>query len=145
MTRVRRFLGLPAPQQRLLAEACFLVALAHVAVRVLSFATLRRLARRAARPARGRRAADPAAVRRAVETAGRVLPRSTCLMTGLAAHVLLARGGCPSRLWIGVAPSPSLRAHAWVESRNQVIVGGTQKGGVLRSATAIEAVDGTSF
>ena len=142
MKRLRRFLRLPARERRLLIEAVCLVALAHVAVRTLSFASVRALVRRAARPSRGRGLADPAAVRRAVETAARLLPRSTCLMAGLAAHVLLARGGCPSRLSIGVigvAPAASFRAHAWVETRDEMVVGGRERAG-YRPVFSIEAV-----
>ena len=139
MRRLRRFLRLPAPERRLLVEAVVLVALAQVVVRTLSFASVRRLVARVARPAPGRERTDPAAVRRAVEAAGRVLPRSTCLMTGLAAHVMLARGGCPSRLSIGIARSASLRAHAWVESRNEMVVGGRERAR-YRPVFSIEAV-----
>jgi len=133
-----RVLRLPPADRRLRVEAFVLVAIAHVAVRVLSFATVRRLVAWAARPASARPPVRPAAVRRAVEAAARALPGSTCLMTGLAAHVLLARGGRPSRLSIGIAPESKLRAHAWVESRSEVVVGGRARPG-YRPVFSIEA------
>lgn len=63
----------------------------------------------------------------AVDRVSRAIPGATCLTQALAAHLLLSRRGCASRLRIGVAraPGPTLRAHAWLESDGRVVLGGT--------------------
>jgi len=53
----------------------------------------------------------------AVRNSSRVVPGSTCLTRALALQHLLARGGYPSSIHIGVAKKPDsgFEAHAWVE------------------------------
>ncbi len=54
------------------------------------------------------------------------LPISTlCLPRALTAHVLLSAYGHTSQLRIGVAPSPGgvLKAHAWVECEDAIVMG----------------------
>ena len=63
---------------------------------------------------------------RDVERAARLVPRSTCLTRALAAQWLLALAGHGSSLHVGVVRHPGrpLEAHAWLESRGQVVLGG---------------------
>ena len=62
----------------------------------------------------------------AVAAASRCVPVATCLVQALAAQVLLGRRGHPVELHIGVARGARgrLEAHAWVESRGRVVIGG---------------------
>lgn len=68
-------------------------------------------------------------VRRAVERAARVLPGATCVPQALAVHWMLARRGYCSKIVIGVERNhlQTVSAHAWVESGNVVVIGGTQQ------------------
>lgn len=65
----------------------------------------------------------------AVATAARRIPAATCLTQALAAQYLLRRRGLEADLRIGVARAAGepLEAHAWVESRGQVVVGGVAR------------------
>jgi len=58
------------------------------------------------------------------------VPRASCLTQALAAAILLARHGYPATLRLGVAKNPdgSLRAHAWIESGGQTMLGGPETG-----------------
>ena len=73
--------------------------------------------------------ADQAAVTRvvwAVMAAGRPMPWAvTCLTRAMAAQVLLGRLGEPTNLCLGVAKDEQgqLRAHAWLESGDEIIIG----------------------
>lgn len=62
----------------------------------------------------------------AIETASRFVPRSTCLSRAMAAKLLFGIYGHSSLLKIGVLKGEDGRvlAHAWLESRGKVIVGG---------------------
>jgi hypothetical protein len=70
---------------------------------------------------------DTNRLRWAVLAAAAVVPKSTCLVRALAAQRLFALHGHVSRLHIGVAPSveEGLAAHAWLEYRGDILVGGT--------------------
>jgi len=64
----------------------------------------------------------------AMDTAGRNVPRATCLVRALAGQALLARYGHPTDLRIGVLKDQSekrVKAHAWLESQGLVLLGGT--------------------
>jgi hypothetical protein len=68
-------------------------------------------------------------IMRSVETAARhLLPAGPCLSQAIVADVLLRRRGFPSDLHIGVARGPDgeMRAHAWVESNGEVVIGGSE-------------------
>lgn len=62
----------------------------------------------------------------AVQAASRYVPEATCLTQALAMQILLARQGYASDVHIGVAKGEAgkFEAHAWVESRGQVLIGG---------------------
>lgn len=64
----------------------------------------------------------------AVTAASRYVPWATCLTRALVAQVQLERGGHPARLSIGVARDGdgALRAHAWLEGRTGVVIGGSE-------------------
>jgi len=64
----------------------------------------------------------------AVQAAGRrtLKANKPCLAQALVAHRLLLKSGHPADLQIGVtrADSGDLEAHAWVECRGRIVVGG---------------------
>lgn len=124
---LRRLRELPPERRRVLLRASGTLLAVRAALRLLPFATVRRLLSRLARPGAARQAApDPATVGWAVETAGRrLLSSHPCLPQALTAQLLLARAGHTSRLRIGVArPGPeAMEAHAWVECGGEIVVG----------------------
>ena len=63
----------------------------------------------------------------AMDTAGRVVPRATCLVRAIAGQAFLARYGHETDLRIGVLKDQSekrVKAHAWLESHGRVLLGG---------------------
>ena len=129
MKRIDKFLTFAPVDRRLLLTAAFSLVLVRMGLWVLPFGVLRRLLERLMRRTRPcRRAASPSAMRIAwaVEVASRTVPGTgRCLTKALTAHMLLRRVGYPSRLCIGVARGAQehLRAHAWVECEDRVLVG----------------------
>src|ERR1700752_3161891 len=126
---MHRFLRLPTPYQRLLAEAMLLLGAIRLAVYLLPFQTLYHLLAKVARTTTTAQRVDHAAIDRvpwAVTLASRHLPGSTtCLTQALATQLLLRRRGHSVCLRIGVARSGTgkLQAHAWVESEGKVVIG----------------------
>ncbi len=61
----------------------------------------------------------------AIPAASRRVPHASCLTQALAARLLLTREGHEATLRVGVAKEPQgpLRAHAWIESSGQTILG----------------------
>ena len=63
----------------------------------------------------------------AIDTAGRNVPRATCLVRAIAGQAFLARYGHQTDLRIGVLKDQSekrVKAHAWLESHGMVLLGG---------------------
>ena len=62
--------------------------------------------------------------------ASRYVPRATCLTQALTMQVLLERAGYDARLRIGVARGDEgqFQAHAWVESQDGIVIGGSDLG-----------------
>lgn len=117
-------LGLTSAERGLLLQAVWLIVLLRIALATLAYRRVERLVSRLAR----RRAAAPAPTERvawAVAVIGRRLPGATCLIQALAASIMLARGGTPAVVRIGVARDPGgpLESHAWVESDGRVVLG----------------------
>jgi len=128
MKGLRRFRALPAADRRALARALATVAAIRLALWMLPFRVIRPAIGRITRRPRGA-GADGEDARRiawAVMAAAARVPRATCLTQALAAQVLLARIGERAHLRLGVVrnrDAPAL-AHAWLEHRGQVLVGG---------------------
>ncbi len=125
MHRMRKFLRLPSTDRRLLIQSVFLLGAIRLGLWLLPFETLRRLL---ARVAQGTNRASLDRVTWAVTVAGRYVPVATCLTRALATQVLLGRCGHPASLRIGVVRSEEgqLQAHAWVESRGRIVLGGSE-------------------
>jgi hypothetical protein len=115
----RAWRRLPAGDRRILAEAAALIVGARVALALLPFRTVHRVAARAAR-LRSRRSLSPSRERVAwaVRAVASRVPGTACLAESLAAYALMSRHGHPTRFCIGVRKSESgsiLDGHAWVE------------------------------
>jgi hypothetical protein len=129
MRSLTRFVALPAAERRLIVAAAALLAAIRVGLWVLPFRWVRRaiptLGRDAQLPGR-QRPPYPERVVWAVGVADRVVPRTTCLVRALAAQALLARYGHASELRLGVAGGSgrAFEAHAWLERRGRVLLGG---------------------
>lgn len=66
----------------------------------------------------------------AVNSAGRFVPKVTCLMLSFAGKILLERRGLPCRLTIRVAKDKAgvFSAHAWLSCNGRVVLGGRESG-----------------
>lgn len=128
MRRLASFLALPSAEQRLILAAATLLTGVRVGLWALSFGrvhgAIRRLAGRSRLAPRDGLPAER--IVWAVGAADRLVPRTTCLVRALAAHVLLARHGHASELRLGVAGGSgrAFEAHAWLEHDGRVLIGG---------------------
>lgn len=125
---VEKFLHLSADDHGLLVRTVLLLGAARLAVWLLPLGTARRLLTRAA--GRDESGIGQERIGWAVGAARRVVPWANCLPQALAAEALLARGGHPAELRIGVIKTGhgSLKAHAWVESGGRIVVGQLHEG-----------------
>lgn len=112
----------------LFARVWLLAAALRLAVWVLPFATVRRLVRRWSRShsvRRNPRSLRPLAIARTVQRATRFVPGANCFTRALTVQVLLSRAGYLPRLRLGLMQRDGdLRAHAWVENCDDVVIGG---------------------
>jgi transglutaminase superfamily protein len=125
LRRLAELARLPVAERRLLVQAALLLATVRVALVLLRWPVVRRLAARAARPVAGGAPVAAAALQRAVERAGRHVPGATCLSQAIALQILLGRRGRTADLRLGVAPGEGrrLEAHAWLEAEGHVLIG----------------------
>ena len=98
-----------------LAHAVILQAITWLLLRILPFATFKKVYRSWKRKGTENNAEEQVY---AVSTAGRFL-KSTCLVQALVLKHLLA----DSRLVIGVSGGKTFEAHAWVERNGKIILG----------------------
>jgi hypothetical protein len=130
MKRLRKFFRLPAARRRCLISAVLLLPTIKASLVVFRFQTLRGLlARLTGLPLVVRRSEGGSTeeVVWAVESASKLMPwASTCLTQALTAQVLLLRRGRPALVHIGTVRGEDgdFKAHAWVESRGEVLIGG---------------------
>jgi hypothetical protein len=129
MRRLRRFLLLPAGERWLIVKTALLLQAISLGMWLLPFQTLRRLlARVASSSAKAERIEQPSVKRIvwAVETANSYLPgKKTCLNLALTAQTLLICRGYEATVQIGVVKERGqLKAHAWVEGEDGVLIGG---------------------
>ena len=129
--KLRTCLRLSPSKRRLALKTIGLVALIRLGTWVLPFRTLQRVSEYLRRPDRKGQgnAVGAQDIVWAVCLAARYIPRATCLVQALAAHILLGRHGHPGELHIGVAldANRAFRAHAWVESGGEVVIGQSEE------------------
>ena len=128
---LKKFRALPGEERRLLLRTMVLVGFIRLGLWLLPIRTMRQALARLSQPDKTPlHAADITAERIGwiVRAASQAVPKASCLTQALAAQTLLARRGYPVRLHIGVAKGPGgqLQAHAWLDSNNTIIVGGTE-------------------
>src|SRR5215204_1259008 len=131
MKRLRKFLHLPSGERRLLVKAALLLGAIRLGLWLLPFRTLRRMITQWSQVSGGLRKPDDQYSEErivwGVTKASQYVPQATCLTQALAAQVLLARRGHPALLRIGFVKGEEdrLEAHAWLESRGEVLIGGS--------------------
>jgi hypothetical protein len=129
LTRWRRTLGCLATDPQHLVPAFCLVSAVRLGLCLLPVRTIGRVLSRLRKPQALVDPSLPDRVARAVQRVSRVVPGATCLTQALAAQALLERGGLPTRLQIGIRDaSPAMQAHAWLESRGMIVIGGASSG-----------------
>lgn len=128
---MRKFWRLPRHDRLLLLEATFCLATAGLAIAVLTFRHVGRLAAFPVRcpepPQQQKRLTDVCRIRWALLACSRRVPwRANCFEQGLAAQLMLRRRGIPSVLYYGAAPDDrrGLSAHVWVRDGEIDVVGG---------------------
>ena len=126
MGRLAKFFKLPGRDRWLLVRALLLVALVRLGLWVLPFNRVQRLTERLRKRGTRRVPISTDRIIWAVRTSSRSIPGASCLTQALATEVMLSRQGTPSQIRIGVAKNEDgkLEAHAWVESRGEVLIGG---------------------
>jgi hypothetical protein len=126
---MEKFFQLPRNDRLLLVEATLWLAVAGLAIAVLPF---RQVGRMAARPTRRSepppqaRVRDVKRIRWSIIVAARRVPwRARCFQQGLAAQFMLRRRGVPSVLYYGAAPNDrhGLSAHVWVRDGDVDVIG----------------------
>jgi hypothetical protein len=127
---LRKYLCLPATDQRLLAKSILLLGTIRLGLWLLPFRTVRRLLTRMTCRTTTLPEAEQISVERvawAVAVTSQYIPAATCLTQAIATQVLLGRQGHAACLRIGVAYSAAgqFQAHAWVEYQGRVVIGGT--------------------
>lgn len=131
MKRLRSFIRLPHDVRRLLIEAFFLLAFIRLALYLTSLPhlrqTLKRFAHRSMKFSQEQNQVTEK-IAWAIHVASGYIPNTNCLPQALAAQVLLSRMDQPAALHIGVARDDvgQFKAHAWVESRGAIVVGGSE-------------------
>ncbi len=127
MNRLRRYLGLPAAERRLLHRALAAVGWIRLGLWLLPFRVIRKQIERVPvlRTTR-RRPWTPEQIAQAVCRAGRYVPRASCLVLALAARQLCAEAGHATRLHVGVRSGQRFVAHAWLECDGRVLLGGEE-------------------
>jgi hypothetical protein len=125
-----RFTRLPPGRRQLLLRATCWVVAVRLALWLVPFRILWGLSQRKAANQPPTGPVSPADLAWAVRTAGRLVPRATCLTQALALHKLLRRAGHSCRVRIGVAKTPGgrLTAHAWVEGDHPTLAVGPEAG-----------------
>lgn len=125
-TKLAKFRMLSWADRALLTATAGALAVSVVAVRVLPFRKLLKVAGALAGKRQSQGGETRARVAKAIAMAAPRVPGASCLPQALAARFLLGWYGEECQVRIGVAKGAGgkLEAHAWVESGGEVIVGG---------------------
>jgi hypothetical protein len=122
--RLRKLLRLRFKDQIFLAATWMVVASVRLGLSIIRYRMLARLL-----PTGGRAHAPGWELRRtawAVTLAARYVPAASCLTQALAGQTLLALRGYETvvRIGVGTRPEGGIRAHAWLVSGEEVVLGG---------------------
>jgi len=128
MSLVHKWVRLSSEERRFAFQAWMTALLVRAGLWFLPFAIFRRLAEKAAQEthATDSRFSIPLAhLCRLITAVSRRIPNATCLVTAFTAFILLRRQGYPANVRLGVTRDDRalLKAHAWVELNDQILVG----------------------
>jgi hypothetical protein len=119
VSRVGRFLALPAADRGLLIQALVTTVMVRLALPLVAIGRLRAWA-----TAMGSGTTPVDRIAWAAGAATRSIPGTTCLVSALALQRLLSRQGHVSELRIGVAKeNQAFAAHAWLICEGRVLAG----------------------
>ena len=123
--RIRQFVELPGRDRRLLLRAVALVAAVRLALWTLPFRWVRWVVDSKRSVSKELAAMRVPRLAWAVQAAARRIPGASCLTQALVLHRLMAAAGHDAGVHIGVSNDPvrGFEAHAWVEHRDEVILG----------------------
>lgn len=130
MLGLSKLASAPVVERRLVLQAAPVVGIVRLLLWVLPSPLILRWMSRLAVGGRDRTA--PAVpidtVIWAVEAVSRRIPRASCLTQAVAGQLLLHRHGYASKLCLGVARGAQgqFRAHAWLERRGVILIGGAE-------------------
>ena len=130
MRSLNSLIRLSATDKWLLFTSAILLGAIRLGLWLIPFRVLRNSLGKLNRAPRQVTDTDDDALRRivwAVSVVGNRLPRS-CLVQALTAQLMLGRRGISATLRIGVAvdEQQAFIAHAWLESKGKIIIGGSQ-------------------
>jgi hypothetical protein len=127
MRRIHKFLNLSSIEQKLLIKTWILLGLIKLGVTLLPFSTLRKFLYKFKCIFGGDKKAFPEdRLVWSVGVVSRYVPKTTCLVQAITTQFLLQQAGHQACLHIGVTETEKgrLKAHAWVESKGKVLIGG---------------------
>ncbi len=131
MSAVAQYFELKPADRRLLNRTFFLVLFVRLWLWLASYHSLSRFLHWLARQTRNSSRISmqyPDRASWAVQSVSRCIPGArTCLVEAMALQFILQRHGIPSHMQVGVCKDEQgkLRAHAWIECRGHVVIGGT--------------------
>jgi Transglutaminase-like superfamily len=129
MRNLSRVLSLSGSEMLFLGRCLLVVTAVRLGLTLFSYNRVRAVVMRLD----ARQSADIADLRRVawgVAAAARFVPRASCLTQALSGQYILARQGSASNIRIGIERDTGarLKAHAWLMSGNQIVLGGTVDG-----------------
>lgn len=128
MTRLEKFLALPWGRKLLVAKCWVMLNGTAIALRVISLPTLIRSLGTNTPVGYAGITTDRDAILWSVRAAAALSWRPTCAVRGLVVERLLRRAGIEAQFRVGVArQNEDFQAHAWVESREGILVGASER------------------
>lgn len=127
MRRILKFLRLPNDEKALLLKASALLCGVRALFWIFPYRIVNPLFALACRPRLEQCNSSPGALAWAVAVAGTLVPGGAhCLSQAISLQILLARRGIESNVRFGVRRpgGAPLMAHAWLEYRGEVLIGG---------------------
>jgi hypothetical protein len=129
MPFITKFMRLPSHRRRLVVKTTALLVIVRVGLRLFAYQKMHDVLERLARPGKADIAngsVSDAEIVWAVSSAAARLPGTTCLPRALVGRYLMLRAGCPARIRFGVGKQSdgTFAAHAWLESRDRILLGG---------------------
>ena len=123
-----KFISFSWQDQILVTKATFLLILIRLGLKFLALKTLQKQLEKIARPSlkKDEKSISIYKIIWSITTASSYMPQVKCLARALAVKTLLQQQGYTAKIRIGVAKDQqkTLIAHAWVECKGRVVIGG---------------------